>query len=280
MKTTLLVSTYNRPDLLARALRSASAQSVPPDEAVICDDGSKVDMVGPLKALKPELAFPVRFVTQADDRFRLAKARNNGVRVATGDLIISTDQDIIFSRGFIETYAKSARRGRFLVAWPVRLTQTQTEKITDAMIADFSFEALITGEQRAMVRKQWRKDAFYSMMKALRLRRIGPKLRGGVFAAWRDDYLAVNGFDEQYIGWGNEDDDLGHRLARFGVTGLNPFRDQYPVHLWHPTHNEGGTRPNVEYYRKRLLEIAAGDYRCRYGIESPLGEDTTRVVEI
>ena len=41
MNISLLISTYNRPDVLAKSLAGVSLQSQPPDEVLIADDGSK-----------------------------------------------------------------------------------------------------------------------------------------------------------------------------------------------------------------------------------------------
>ena len=36
-------------------------------------------------------------------------------------------------------------------------------------------------------------------------------------AVWRKDFLAIDGFDESYVGWGHEDADLAVRLIRSGA---------------------------------------------------------------
>jgi glycosyltransferase involved in cell wall biosynthesis len=279
LKISLLISTYNRPDLLKKALTSAGAQTRPPDEVIVADDGSKEDMIVAIEEVFDSLPFTIKYVTQADDGFRLAKVRNNGVRIATGDLIISSDQDIIFSKGYIETFARSAQKGYFIVSYPVRLDEEQTKSITVDRIKASDFSRIVSTKQLALISKQYRKDLFYRVMHALKLRRIGPKLRGGVFAVLREDYMAVNGFDENFQGWGNEDDDLGLRLNAYGVTGKNPFKSEYPLHLYHPTHNEGNARPNKAYYQEQKKLIAKGSYICDNGINSPLGSDEPVVTE-
>ena len=42
---------------------------------------------------------------------------------------------------------------------------------------------------------------------------------GGVLTVWRDQYEAINGFSNEFWGWGGEDDDLTNRLksGRGGV---------------------------------------------------------------
>jgi hypothetical protein len=219
-------------------------------------------------------------VRQPDRGFRLAKCRNNGARAASGDLLVFADQDLVFTRDYLRTFAEAARPRTFLVSWPVRLTAEQTEEVTDDFVRRGAFSGLVTPAQAALVRKQFRKDLFYFWLHRLGVREIGPKLRGGIFAVSKTDYSSVNGFDEAYQGWGNEDDDLGRRLHRSGVRGRNVFRTEYPVHLFHPPFNAGGARPNLEYYERRVREIRKGDFRCRYGLESPLGNDEVTVTDL
>ncbi len=82
---------------------------------------------------------------------------------------------------------------------------------------------------------------------------------------WRTDYQRVNGYDENFQGWGCEDDDLGYRLRRAGVALRTILPWTHSFHLWHPLHN---TQPrtwregvNVPYLLKsgRLT-------RCRNGL--------------
>jgi predicted glycosyltransferase involved in capsule biosynthesis len=52
-------------------------------------------------------------------------------------------------------------------------------------------------------------------------------------SVWRRDLVRVNGFDEQYQGWGLEDSDLVIRLLHAGVQHKSA-RFAAPVfHLWH-----------------------------------------------
>ncbi len=272
MRVSAVIPCYKRPDTLRKTLLSLCAQSYVVDETVVTDDGSGDEILLMLRELAPSLKFPVKYVNHADLGFRASKTRNNGIRVATGDFLVFSDHDLVFTKNYVKTFVDNARRGEFLVSWPVRLTREQTELVTDEMILSASVGSVVTPEQWESVGKQRRKDLFYRLLHRLGLRPIGPKLRSGVFAAFREDLVAVNGFDEAYKGWGNEDDDLGWRLHRFGVKGRNATTSEVAIHLWHPA-NDGAARANLAYYRKRIAEIKKGDYLCRYGINNPLDSD-------
>ena len=56
MKSSLLISTYNRPDALRLCLLSAINQSRLPDEIIVGDDGSKeatAQLIAEIKAISP-----------------------------------------------------------------------------------------------------------------------------------------------------------------------------------------------------------------------------------
>lgn len=279
MKLTLIITTFNRPDFVIKALLSAAAQSRPPDEVVLADDGSKVDMLSVVREHRALFPFPITFVTQEDIGFRLARSRNNGARAATGELLVFTDQDIVFTRGYLKTFVDNARKGEFLVSSPVRLGEVESALVDEAAIKNCDYSAVLKDGHLGPIRKQYRKDFYYRLLKKLHLRPIGPKLRGGVCAIWREDFMAVNGYDENYKGWGNEDDDLGWRLHRYGVTGRNVTQTEVPIHLFHPT-NIVVKRPNREYYKKRLVLIKKGEFAAPNGVKNPLDPDQPSILEL
>jgi hypothetical protein len=90
-------------------------------------------------------------------------------------------------------------------------------------------------------------------------------LRSGDFSIWRADFDRVNGFDENFCGWGGEDDDLGWRLRRAGMRLHSLMRWTYSYHLWHPigvtVPSKPKQAPNARYqWRKGKLVC------CRNGL--------------
>jgi GT2 family glycosyltransferase len=277
LRISAIVSSYNRPDLLRRALLSLACQTRLIDEVVISDDGSQVDVPAQIGDHLGELPFPVTFVWQPHQGFRLAKCRNNGIRAACGDYLVFADQDLVFLPGYVEILARCARRGEFLVGYPVRLDEPTSARLTDRMIRDGTGAALVTDAGARKVRRQYRKEQLYRLLHAMGLRPMGPKVRGGIFAAHRADVLRINGFDEEYQAWGSEDDNIGRRLYQTGVRGRNPFRDTHALHLYHPPHAATGERANQALHARRVAEVRQGVVRAAHGVDDPLGGDESRV---
>ena len=93
-RTSIIIPTRNRRELLEQTLASVIAQSEPDWEAIVVDDGSTDGTLGYLRA-----------VAREDDRVRLLRrtganpgacaARNQGVAAARSDVIIFLDSDDI-----------------------------------------------------------------------------------------------------------------------------------------------------------------------------------------
>jgi len=282
MKISVILSTYERPQTLRLALLSLSHQTRVPDEVVIHDDGSDEHMASSVRGYVADLGFAgVKYVRQEHRGFRLARSRNNGIRQAEGDYLVFSDQDIVATTGYIEQFSRYGRRGQFLVAFPVLLTEQQSEQVTEEMVVHSEYSGLLTIDQVRELRRQYVKDSFYYYCGyVLGGRRCRPKVRGGVFGISREDLLLVDGFDENYQGWGAEDDDLGRRLYRAGVAGRTVFRNEFPIHLWHRHETDAEDSPNLPYYKRRLGEIRRGDFRAVHGLSNPLDVDEPAVIRI
>ena len=83
----VVLSTYNRKEMLDRALRSVKGQSYPVEEIIVCDDGSTD---GTQRELAPR--FPdVTWIRQENKG--VASARNHAIRTARGSWIALLDSD-------------------------------------------------------------------------------------------------------------------------------------------------------------------------------------------
>jgi GT2 family glycosyltransferase len=75
------------------------------------------------------------------------------------------------------------------------------------------------------------KNRYYEIVRHVKK----PKLISNDFGIWREDLEAVNGFDESFVGWGCEDDDLAYRLRRAGRRIVSALAYTHCYHMWHPT---------------------------------------------
>ena len=279
MNVSVVIPTYNRTHLLRYCLMSILAQSLRPDEIILTDDGSSEDILAGVRDILEPADVGVTFVQQDDRGFRAARCRNNGIRQASGEFIVCFDPDIVFSKHYLKTMVKAARKNTFVVGQVIRFTNAQNGRISPDMIRSGDFSSLLSKEQQKVIPRQYRKERLYSLLHKFRLRRQGPKLRSGLAGFFKADFIRVNGYDEKFIGWGNEDDDLGIRFYAAGISGKNPFKTEYAIHLYHDRFH-GNERVNKPYQKKRMKEIGPDAFRCRHGYDIHDTQDEVKVTKL
>ena len=87
-------------------------------------------------------------------------------------------------------------------------------------------------------------------------------IKGCNMSFFRDDIEAVNGYNENFVGWGNEDSELACRLFKYGLTKKVHLFMAVCFHLWHTTNK------HVSNGNRQLLwetESSAG-YYCTNGL--------------
>lgn len=97
-KVSLYIPAYNAEAFLVGCLESVLAQTLPPDEILVIDDGSQ-DYTAMIAA-----HFPVTYIRHAGNR-GLAAARNTAVRAARNEIVASLDSDCVPQPGWLERLA-------------------------------------------------------------------------------------------------------------------------------------------------------------------------------
>ena len=227
MRLTLIVSTYNQTEALGKVLRGVQRQTRLPDEVVIADDGSGPATRQLITDWLGHVPMPVRHLWHPDDGFRKTVILNEAVAAAKGEYLVLLDGDCVPEARFIEDHARLAEDGFWVQGRRCFVKEPFTK----------SFEAATTPILWWMLRGR-----ISGAAKGLRLRlpivQRNMKQRGILgcnMAFWREDLAAVNGFDEDYTGWGiGEDSDLGTRLYSLGRPRKFVHAHAIIYHLNHP----------------------------------------------
>lgn len=95
-RVTVVVPTYNRAHFIEETVRSILAQSLPPFEVIIVDDGSTDDTADVCARFQE----PVRYLRRQNEG--AAAARNAGIQAAAGDWIAFCDSDDVWQRRKLE----------------------------------------------------------------------------------------------------------------------------------------------------------------------------------
>src|SRR5215212_7819134 len=104
MKVSIIIPTYNRCDLVGRAVASALAQTNCAIDIIVVDDGSTDSTREEMERIAQHSAFPMRYIWKPNGG--CASARNVGLREATGDAFIFLDSDDVLVSDAISSLAK------------------------------------------------------------------------------------------------------------------------------------------------------------------------------
>ena len=269
MKISVIVPIYNRLEHFRALFICLLRQNRQIDELIITDDGSSQQILDYIADLIPKASFKIKHIYQEDKGFRKTRALNNGVINSEGELLVFCDQDLIFGEEYIEYMEKNIKKGCFLLCRPISVNEEEKDIILKKIELSNKYEELLKPlpkDYLESVNKTLKTDRKRRILNILKLSKRGIKLVGMSYAVMKSDYLKVNGYDENYNGWGEEDDDFGNRLYVAGVKGKELKTPNMQIHLWHYSDPTKKHSMNEEYYYKRKREIFSNkNYFCKNG---------------
>jgi len=259
----IVVTTYEWPAALELVLRSLSEAVDRHCEVVVADDGS-----GPSTAAVVERwqgLFPVHlgYVRQDDHGWRQARSRNLGALTARGEYLVFIDGDALVRPGLVSALRRAMIPGWFLASKRLNLSNALTERILGEDLPVWRWSAIhwlvlhpreLLSSARA--REPNRPGVLLPLRDQMRPWRSNaadftPPHHGYGFLTglWRTDLERVNGFEARFIGWGEEDVEMGLRLRRAGLRCGWAGPGTSLLHLWHRDRYET-TSGNWPLYRE------------------------------
>jgi glycosyltransferase involved in cell wall biosynthesis len=268
VRVSVVITTYNQPRQLELVLLGYAVQDDPYFDVVVADDGSGPETRAVVERMRAEVGkrLPIVHVWHEDRGFRKTEILNRAILAASGDYLLYTDGDCIPRSDLVSTHARLARRGRFLSGGYLKLPAPVTAAV--------DVEAV---RGKRVFDPAWLRERGWSGGRhALRLTRsrllaaaldaatpTRPTWNGHNASGWKEDLLAVNGYDTE-MAYGGLDRALGERLENAGIRGVQ-VRFRAPVlHLHHD-------RPYVDPRKvRRNREFRARIRRDRI-VRAPLG---------
>lgn len=268
----MIICFYNRIDLLRLCLDSLRTEGGEIAEVVIADDGSDAAVVRQIEGMRDGYGFPLVHAWHPRQGPRRAATRNNGIRHARGEYLLFIDADFLVLPGMVRAHLALARPGRFVAGRCKYLTESQTERVVREGVSVPLLSTLYGELPEETILKEHREFVRYGWLRRLGL--AGPRRQtfGGHFSAFKGEIERINGYDENYVGWGGEDQDFALRMVLSGVRGLSAIREARTLHLWHPremgnAHWKEGA--NVAYFLRKDIPPV-----CEQGLVNRRSGDT------
>lgn len=228
----LLLSTYQKPWHLKQVLTSIAVQEGVEGrmELVVTDDGSTDETPEIVRRFAESVPFPVSFTTHRHEAFHLAQCRNEGVRASTAPYLLFLDGDCVLPPDHVRKQLDHRREAWALGGFCCCFDEATSTRFNEDVVRSGRYIDWAPPSQLRALAKRARHALFYRLVR----HPSRPSLPGGNTAVWRSDFERINGFDENFRGWGGEDDDLARRLRRIGVRIGSSLHWTNSYHLWHP----------------------------------------------
>lgn len=197
MRVSVIIPTYNRPDLLRRVLSSIARQSLAARdyEVLVADDGSN-----PPLTLSDVATVPFHLAVLQQQHQGPTAARNLAAGHSRGDVLVFLDDDICIGRRTLEVMADRCRPETDVIVLGTLI-------VPEA--AKHSVFARVTAQDGEEVSGREGQEVPFTQCKA------------GLLGIRREAFATLGGFQDPGGGWPNWDDvDFGYRAFQAGFRFL------------------------------------------------------------
>lgn len=246
--SSLIISTYNWPEALELCLRSILLQKILPGEIIIADDGSGPATRQVVDRFKTVSPIPVKHIWHEDQGFRLAAIRNKAIAAASGDYIVQIDGDILLHTYFIADHLRFAKRKSFVRASRIYLNDDLSKELLLLKQSKVSIRNKGVTNKTSGIRLPFLWSFFETNYKNKGLERY--EIHGCNMAFWKEDAIAINGYNEDFTGWGLEDKEFVVRMLNSGFEKRFLKLGGIVFHLFHPIN----PKPRLEHNENLLKE--------------------------
>lgn len=245
----LIITTYNWPTALKLSLESIINQTHTPNEIIIADDGSTSEtkeVIQHFVQTNPQLN--VIHSWQEDKGFRLSRSRNLAIKKSKGDYLIIIDGDMILERHFVEDHLHVAKEKRFVSGRRVLLKEAYSKDIVQHRHLPSLFSAGIKKHRFLSIRN----ITLSTLRSSINTKTCG--ILGCNMAFFRRDAIAINGFNEAFVGWGAEDTEFVARMLNNGCEKMKLKHLAIGYHLYHPEACRSMKESNCDILQETLVQ--------------------------
>jgi glycosyltransferase involved in cell wall biosynthesis len=266
----LVIAVYKNIPALDLILRGLERQSLRDFEVIVAEDNDGLEMKHFIENAQKQYPFTIKHISQPDNGFQKDKALNKAVAASDSNYIVFIDGDCIPHRHFLKAHFEHREKGIALFGRRVMLSEKFSNSLNAAIqevnttnkgIIDKIdiFNLCVSGCKRMDC-------AFYIPILPTPIQ-TKTGIWGCNWSIHKEDLIAVNGFDEDYVkpGFG-EDTDIEARLFQIGIKLKKIKYQAIQYHLFHPE-NYADTLENEALMKKKR---EAGIIFCKHGLNQYL----------
>ncbi|MFY7812787.1 MAG: glycosyltransferase [Candidatus Nanopelagicaceae bacterium] len=226
-KLSIIIPFFDRLNLLDCCLAAVSIQAYPKEllEVVLVDDGSHHGIENLFN--KYEKTLNIYWARQPRAGFGLARARNLGARVSSGEVLFFLDSDILIPAGFLRELMSYHHVADNVSTFALRRFVSAKEFSSNDILSNAgilenpvyvdSGNPLHTSKSRSDGKTVEARSKVLENTRGLRdCEDPFLYISGGHLSVSRRRFFEVGGVDETFDGWGNEDREFSYRLWATG----------------------------------------------------------------
>jgi len=169
---------------------------------------------------------------------------NKAIAKAKYEYIIEIDGDIIMNKYFVEDHLNFAQKDLYLFGSRVTIQKSYLSELFSKRIINFNLFS-------KGIKKRTRTLRIPFLMRFSKIfNKRSSKLRGCNMSFWREDFIKINGFNENLVGWGIDDSEMIQRLHNIGIKGRRLKFAGIAYHIYHKEQNKSHIEINHEIERQ------------------------------
>ncbi|EAW0606229.1 glycosyltransferase [Campylobacter lari] len=244
----LIITTYNQKERLALVLDSVKNLEPLPDEVLIADDGSREDTAKLIQAYQKDFPCKLEHIWQEDKGFRAAASRNKAIKASKSEYIILIDGDMILEKNFIGDHLKFASLKTILQGSRTILNEKESKELLSKNDFSLAFDKKGFKNQRSIFLAKCIYKFSKLTKKFFKKSQLVKGSKTCNMSFYKSDFEAIEGFNENFIGWGREDSEF---VARFlfndGVFKRLKF-NALAYHIYHEENSKNMLEINHQIY--------------------------------
>lgn len=203
-------------------------------EIIVINDDAVLDKE--LLELRDTYPYANFFFFKNEDEFKKSAAFNFGAGMATGDIFCFYDTDVLIDDVYLCDSSEMIELGEADHVYPYNGVFVDIEKEEfPKFLEHFNLSHLVRGLQESTIGWHGNNMTVASTTSP-----------GGVTMISRAAFDRMNGFDENFVGWGFEDTDFERRSRKVNIVSRIIAKDAI---CWHLHHDNARRLENTHYHR-------------------------------
>ena len=270
MKVSIIIAVYKDIVALNLIMEALKIQTNKNFEVIVAEDNNSSEMKEYLNSVK---GLDIKHTFQEDKGIRKSKSQNNGILKSCGEYLIFLDGDIIPYSTFVAGHVALAKKGVVLAGRRANLNARLSKRFREGTLNPYSLEKhyLTLGIELMFDKNARYEQGIYINPNSfiykyfISTRKRNTSLIGCNFSCFKEDMVAINGFDESYGESSLPDDvDLDWRFRAYGLKLFSCKNVANTFHLFHKKQNNPTSKEQRDRFEKKKKEKI---YICDKGLK-------------